>query len=255
MDRRILMVLLAGTLLLAQAAVGQPATTFYTLDVYGLEGTQYSRLNDHLRDTYVPALTKIHAGPVLVLEDTAEDVPPQIAVLVGYQSIEQMLKVRAAIEADQALAAATDAWQAGEEAPYQTLATNLLRATDFCPQLAPLDQPPETPRLFQLRVYHTWTRRGHEGLVGRFRDAEVEILARSGGDPILFSEPIAGTDMPNLTWMLAFDDMADFEAFGKAFSADPGWAELRQKSMEEYGRVPNARHVTLMRAAPYSPIR
>ena len=160
-----------------------------------------------------------------------------------------------ALEADTALSAATDAWQDGEEQPYQTLTTNLLRPTDFSPRIAPLDQQPETPRVFQLRVYHTWTRKGHEGLVSRFREAEVEILARSGGDPILFAEPIAGTDIPNLTWMLAFDDVADFEAFSKAFSTDPGWIELREKSMKEYGRIPNVRRVTLMRATPYSPVR
>jgi len=255
MNRISIVILLALALALTQAASAQSTTNFYTLDLYTLEGGQYSRLNTHLRDTFLPALSRIHSGPVLILEDTAEDVPPQMAVITGYESMDQMLEVQDALAADTALSAATDRWQGGEEQPYQTLTRNLLRATDFSPQLAPLDQPPATPRIFELRVYHTWSRRGHEGLVNRFRDAEVEILARSGGDPILFTEPIAGTDIHNLTWMLAFDDMADFEAFSKAFSADPGWAELRQKSMEEYGRIPNVRRVTLMRATPYSPVR
>ena len=84
MNRRAIVALLAGALALTQAASAQPAANFYTLDIYTLEGAQYSRLNNHLRDAYLPALTKIHSGPVLILEDTAEDVPPQMAVITGY---------------------------------------------------------------------------------------------------------------------------------------------------------------------------
>jgi hypothetical protein len=166
-----------------------------------------------------------------------------------------MWSVRAKLTGDKALEAATDAWQAGQEKPFESLATAHLEAASFSPQLAPLNPQPATPRLFEMRVYHANTARGHRGLLERFEAAEVKILANCGATPILFSSTVAGNDMPNLTWMMAFADAAARDKFSKAFSADPEWAKLRAQSMERYGQIPNSRKITLFQAASYSPIR
>jgi hypothetical protein len=61
--------------------------------------------------------------------------------------------------------------------------------------------------------------------------------------------------MPNLTYMLAFDNLAARETCWSAFQADPEWLKLRTT-----GGIPDAELVgnitnTIVRALPFSPIR
>ena len=150
---------------------------------------------------------------------------------------------------------ATDAWQAGPEPPYQSLTTELLEAADFSPEFAPLNPQPKTPRIFELRIYQTHTLKELRGLKERFAEAEARILARCGAQLILFATSAIGSDHPNLTWMMAFEDMLAREKFSAVFNADPDWIKLRQQSLERYGQIPSFRRLTLYRAAAYSPIR
>jgi hypothetical protein len=71
---------------------------------------------------------------------------------------------------------------------------------------------------------------------------------------MLFGTTLFGNDRPNLTWMLAFTDMAARETFGAAFNADPDWIALRKQSLERWGQIPSYRRLTLYRAAAYSKI-
>jgi hypothetical protein len=239
----------------APAQTRQAKARCYALDTYTLAGTQHARLSEYLSKSYLPALARIHSRAALVLNDISAPNPPQVAVLTGYQSVEEMWSVRAKLTADKALEVATDAWQAGQEKPFEAQATTHLEAAGYSPDLVALNPQPATPRLFEMRVYHANTARGHRGLHERFEEAEVRILTNCGATPILFSSTVAGADMPNLTWMIAFADAAARDKFSKAFSADPEWAKLRAQSMERYGQIPNSRKITLFQAAPFSPIR
>ncbi len=121
-----------------------------------------------------------------MLNDIAAPDPPQVAVLKAYQSPEEMWSVRAKLTRDKGLEAATDAWQAGQERPFETLASAHLEAAGYSPELAPLNPQPATPRIFEMRVYHANTARGHRGLHERFEAAEVKILTNCGATPSCF---------------------------------------------------------------------
>ena len=55
-----------------------------------------------------------------------------------------------------------------------------------------------------------------------------------------------------LTYILAFDSLADREAKWTAFQADPGWHQVRAET-EAAGPIVAQVHNTLMRLTPYSP--
>ena len=260
MDRRSFFGIVAATPALASAAFAQGAaakkTGCYLLQHYYLQlGSQAARLADYLSKTYLPALAKVHSGPALVLDAQLAPHLPLVTVVSGYQSVDEMWSVRARLIADKAFEAATDAWQAGPEAPFASMTTELLEAADFSPEIAPLDPQPKTPRIFEMRVYQTRTLKELRGLKERFAEAEVKILAKAGAQPILFGATAIGSDNPNLTWMIAFEDMAAREKFNAAFAADPDWIKLRQQSLDRYGQIPSIRRITLYRATAYSPIR
>jgi hypothetical protein len=245
---------------LASAAFAQGAAAkksgCYLLQHYYLRlGTEATRLADYLTKTYLPALAKVHSGPTLVLDAQLAPHLPLVTVVSGYQSVDEMWSVRARLNADRAFEAATDAWQAGAEPPFDSMTTELLEAAEFSPELAPLDPQPKTPRIFEMRVYQTRTLKELRGLKERFAEAEVRILAKAGAQPILFGATAIGPDNPNLTWVIAFEDMAAREKFNAAFAADPDWVKLRQQSLDRYGQIPSIRRITLYRATAFSPIR
>jgi hypothetical protein len=239
----------------AQASAAKKSGCFLLQHYYLQLGSQASRLADYLTKTYLPAAAKVHSTPTLVLDAQLGPHLPLVTVVSGYQSVDEMWDVRGKLNADRAFEAATDAWQAGAEPPYDSMTTELLEAAEFSPDLAALNPQPKTPRIFEMRIYQTRTLKELRGLKERFAEAEVKILTRAGSQPILFGTTAIGSDNPNLTWMMAFEDMAARERFGTAFNADPDWIKLRQQSLDRYGQIPSIRRLTLYRAAGYSPIR
>jgi hypothetical protein len=227
----------------------------YVVHHYRLQlGSQGTRLSDYLSKTYLPAVARAQGGPSLVLEGQVTEHLPLVTVIDAFASVEQAWSLRAKLRADKAFQDGTDGWQAGPERPFESLTTELLEASDFAPEFAPVSPPPKSPRVYEMRVYQTHTQKELRGLVERFAEAEVKILTRAGSQPVMFGSTVFGNDRPNLTWMLAFDDMGAREKFSAAFGADPEWAALRKQSLERYGQIPSYRRISLYRSAAYSKI-
>jgi hypothetical protein len=218
-------------------------------------GSQGARLSECLSKHYLPAVARAGGGPTLVLEAQVSEHLPLVTVIDAYASPDAAWKMRATLGADTVFQDGMSAWQSGAERPYESESVSLLEATAFAPEFAAPVPTPRAPRVYELRVYQTHTNRELRGLVERFAEAEARILARSGAALPLFGTTVYGQDTPNLTWLMAFDDMAARETSAATFNADPDWIKLRQQSLERYGQVPSYRRLTLYRAASYSKIR
>jgi hypothetical protein len=260
MDRRLFLGMLGavgvgGAAL--RAGLGQSGKSrIFTQQNYILKiGTQGERLTNYLSKTYLPALAKVHSGPTLVLEATLASYLPQIAVLTGFQSVEEAWGVRAKLAADKELEAATDAWESGPEPPFENTSSALLENGDYVPQLTALNPQPKTPRVFEMRTYHAPTWKNLRGLQWRFSEGEMNILTKCGAAPIMFATTVIGEDTPNLTWITAFEDEAARDKAWAAFNADPDWQKLREESTRRYGSNPTVRQIRLYRSTAYSPIR
>ena len=237
-----------------QSAVGSRSRIFIQQNYLLKIGTQGPRLTEYLSKTYLPALAKAHSGPTLVLEATLASHLPQVAVLTGYQSVDEAWAVRTKLAADKELEAATDAWEAAQEPPFENTNSALLENGEYVPQLASLNPPPKAPRVFEMRIYHAPTWKNLRGLQWRFGEGEMMILAKCGAAPILFATTVIGQDTPNLTWITVFEYEAARDKAWAAFSADPDWQKLSQESTKRYGPNPTVRQIRLYRSAAYSPI-
>jgi hypothetical protein len=60
-----------------------------------------------------------------------------------------------------------------------------------------------------------------------FNDGEIGAFQRAGAQPVFFAETIVGARLPNLTYMLSYQDLASRDKVWKAFGADPEWQRLR----------------------------
>jgi hypothetical protein len=88
-----------------------------------------------------------------------------------------------------------------------------------------------------------------------FNEGEIAIFRRCGILPVFFGETVIGRNMPNLTYMVAFDDLAARERAWRAFGGDPEWKKLRAMpgyaDSEIVSNISNA----ILRPLPFSPIR
>jgi hypothetical protein len=57
----------------------------------------------------------------------------------------------------------------------------------------------------------------------------VGIFRRCGLQPVFFGETIFGANMPSLTYMVGYENMAGRDKAWSAFGADPEWQKLRAR--------------------------
>jgi len=55
---------------------------------------------------------------------------------------------------------------------------------------------------------------------------EIAIFKKTGLQPVFFGETLIGPKLPNLTYMLVFDDMVTRDEKWDTFRRDPEWKKL-----------------------------
>lgn len=253
MNRRVFGGALAGLAATRTVWSADRQTRFYTLEAFQLrQGTQPGRIHDWLKTGLLPSLSKIHAGPKIVLDAVFGPHTPQIVLITGYSSFEEIWTVRTKIAADAEANKAYEKLEHGSEPPFETQNVSVLEATPYSPEIVPAKH--DKPRYFELRVYHSPTRSQLQALHQRFAGPESKIFHHVGIFPILYSSGVAGQNLPNLTYLIPFDSLAAREKAWDAFSADPDWVKTRQESIDQHGQIVAVSEISIYRAAPYSPV-
>lgn len=71
-----------------------------------------------------------------------------------------------------------------------------------------------------------YSRKANKKQVETFNVGEIALFRRTGLQPVFFGETLVGTKLPNLTYMLVFDDMAARDRNWATFVGDPEWKKL-----------------------------
>jgi hypothetical protein len=241
---------------MAQSSAQGSKTKFYILHQYFLKnGTQIGRLHDYLSKSLLPAFEGKLPGPKIVLQALVAPHMPQVATIFGVRSVEEYLGLRQRLLADPEFAKAVSAWEKGPEPPTEHYASWLLEATEYSPEIVAPAKPPATPRVFELRTYHSPSLWQLRALHERFAGPEIKIFHRVGVHPLFYSETVFGPSKPNLTYLIPFDNLAEREKAWARFSADPEWQKVRQESIERSGQISSVIQISLYTATDYSPIR
>jgi len=260
MDRRSFVEAVSGMGLLASAGSAQTSaqskTRIYMMETYYFkQGSQPARFHEYMSKAALPALSKVHSGPKLVMDALVGPHTPQTIVILGFQSVQELWAVRGKLNLDQELDKAYQEWQSGPEAPFEQQVNTLLESTDYAHEMVALDPPPGKPRIFELRVYHSPSYRTLKSLHERFAGPEGKLFHKSGIHPILYSSTVIGPNMPNLTYLTPFEDLATREKAWDTFGSDPEWLKVRQDWITKNGQVTTHNEILLYRATAYSPIR
>jgi hypothetical protein len=210
---------------------------------------------EHLSKSYLPALRRSGSGPVGLFGSLVSQDSPYVLVLSSYPSLTLWEDAQEKLSKDKQYEKERDAYRAGGSG-YVRMETTLLRAFDNVPDIAvpPRDEK-RAARVFELRTYESNNMDTLKRKIGMFNEGEIGVFRRLNMLPVFFGETIVGRNMPNLTYMLAFDDLAAREKSWKAFGGDPEWHKMRvQPGLTDPEVVSNISN-SIVQPLPQSEIR
>ena len=143
--------------------------------------------------------------------------------------------------------AATEALLAtDEQTPCETVDVSLLRLFAATPKIE--RRFSGNDRVYQLRIYEHPHSSAGETKIEMFETEEIEIFRRVGLNPVFFGQAIAGANLPNLTYLLGFDDAERRRQAWSTFVDDPAWKRL--SSVPRYADARVIRRITNINLTP-----
>jgi len=222
--------LAAPALARAQQVGGGAGREYYVLRRYHfLSGPQRKIADSFFGEALIPALNRLGIKPVGAFSVYIGPDSPSLYVLMPGTSIETLATAEFRLEQDaEYLKAGAPFLNAPAAQPaYVRMESSLMLAFDGKPRLT---VPPPTAehraRMFELRTYESPTDQDHKRKVEMFNSGEFDVFQKAGFWQVFYGDTIVGPRMPNLTYMLAFPDLAERTKMWKAFGSAPEWKKL-----------------------------
>jgi hypothetical protein len=206
------------------------APEYYELRLYHLRrGPKTKIVDDFFSGVAIPAMNRAGIGTVGCFNVMLGPDSPTLYVLIPHGSLESFLTLRSKMEADvEYQKASSSFFGISPESPaYIRMESSLMVAFDAFPKLeVPEAIKEKRPRIFELRIYESHNERSAKKKIEMFNTGEIDIFKRTGLKPVFFGETLIGTKMPNLTYMLTFDDIQARDKSWSTFGSDPEWKKL-----------------------------
>ena len=208
---------------------------------------QRQGFNAIAKEVLLPALNRLGVQPVGAFSEPKEAQP--VYILLPFSDAESALTLNQRLLADSDFSAKgmplIDVSKA--DAPYKEMESWLMLSFKNMPKV---EVPAKGPnRVFQLRTYESPSVKAGQKKIEMFNDAgEIRIFREVGLNPVFFGEVIVGSKMPNLTYMLGFNDPDQLKAAWGKFGGHPDWQKISR--MPEYTNERIIRGITNIQLNP-----
>jgi len=240
-----------------QAAAGQ-GRDYYELRRYQLfRGPQVKLADGFFREALVPALNRLGITAVGVFNIEIGAGNPAVYVLIPSASLETLLTLESRLNQDADYGAAGTAFlnAPATQPPFVRMDSSLLLAFEGRPRLkVPPAVAEHRPRMFELRTYESPTPQDHLRKVEMFNSGEFDVFDKAGFWQVFYGDTLIGSRLPNLNYMLCFDDMADRAKKWEAFRSAPEWKKLSTSPRYAFEEIVSNITNTILTPAPYSQI-
>lgn len=231
---------------------------YYELRQYHLRrGPQVKRADEYLRDAFLPAMKRLGIGPIGFFNVVTGPDSPTIYALLPCKSVETLVTATAHLSADEEYQriAAPFVGAPASDPPYIRVESSLFSAFTSVPSLeVPTLAAGNKPRLFELRTYESHSKRANRKKIEMFDKGEIAIFRRAGLQPVFFGEAIIGSRLPNLTYMLVYEDMNARDKNWATFAVDPEWRKLSGTPGYTDAEIVTNISSQFLRPTPYSEI-
>lgn len=231
---------------------GGMVSEIYELRKYTLTATGRLPFDQYWHAVTVPALTRNGARCVGVFEELTPSDPAYMYVLVVYPSWNEYLQLSDKIATDDTFMERKQFWDniPSQDKPFERYDTWILEAFSGFQQLLQYDITED--RIFEMRTYEGYNEDAVRRKVGMFNNEEIDIFRKTGLHPVFFSKMVAGPQMPALTYLLKFKDMAERDANWKVFVDSPDWKGIKDKP--EYAETVSKIIQVFLKPTSYSQI-
>jgi hypothetical protein len=256
-QRRTFLTLPAGAALLQAQTPATAQRAILELRYFHIRsGRQSERTTAYLQKGLVPACDRAGIKPVGCFNAVIAPDSPFLLLLSSYASLAAYDAAQEKLSADKELQAAAEEFNTPGDPSYMRMETSLLRAFPSMPAVVvPPTIENRAGRVFEIRTYEAPNEKGLARKIQLFGQGEFDIFRRLHMVPIFAGQTIVGTHMPNLTYMLGYDDLATREKSWAAFSADAEWVKLRGSAgMADADMVSNTTN-TIVKGLGFSQIR
>jgi hypothetical protein len=242
--------------MLSITAFGQK--DIYEIRTYLLKSADQIRATDqYLKNAYLPALHRLGFRRIGVFKPIANDTAAvkKIYVLVTYPSLDSWRKTRITLQQDAEYSKAAESFTEADTGhiPFVRVQSTLLEAFPKHAQLTPPEIKVNAETVYELRSYESPTDRLHTKKVTMFNDGgETGLFKRLGFNAVFYAEVLSGSHLPNLMYMIVFENKKSREDHWKTFGSDPEWKKI--SSDPQYENPVSVSHIDsiLMQRADYS---
>ncbi len=249
-------------LTLSLPGAGAEERQWYQVRIYHLQSEEAEALFDRtFVEAVVPAFSEMGLGlmgifrPVQLEKDRDEELPRQRYVVTALDSPEQLVTLADSLRQNEEFLQKAADYLAVEkdEAVFSRVEASLLYAFEGMPTLTVPKKETDGPRLFELRVYESYS-----GLKGRrkvemFNRGEIDIFKAVGLDCLFFGQAVIAKNLPQLTYLVVYDDEAHRKEVWDRFLKHPDWEAL--KGEERYRDTVSKIISQHLRPLRYSPIQ
>ncbi len=182
---------------------------------------------DFLAKAAIPALNRQGIRPVGVFKPTGDKEQAGLWVLIPHNSLESAITSNTKMLADSTFnSAGGDILNCPKSNPaYTRFESSMLLAFDKCPKVEVPSK--KDTRLFQLRIYESHNAVKAKRKIEMFNTGgEIDLFRLVGLKPVFFGESIIGSKMPNLTYMVGFDDADSQKKAWDTFINHPKWKNM-----------------------------
>jgi len=193
-------------------------------------------LHDYFENALIPALNRQGVNNVGAFEESGEALPKKIYLLISYKNMQAHQEVADALSNDaQFKLDAQSYWLApSEEIPFRRVESVFIRSVSGFPSLV---KPADDSELFELRIYESHNEDALRRKVKMFNDSEFGIFKDVGLNTVFFGANISGSQMPCLTYLLAFKNKEEHQQAWSKFGPHPEWQRIIK--LEEYKNAMN----------------
>ncbi|MHA8106778.1 NIPSNAP family protein [Aquirufa sp. 5-AUSEE-100C1] len=217
--------LVLSMLIISNSAFSQE---YYEIRTYQMKFRgNLNLLENYVSKALIPALNKYGVSSVGVFKDLGKPEPAVLVVAIPFASLNAYACYKEALEKDANYQEAAKAYfeQAGPEKPlYEKISTYLAKGFAGHPVMKlPIKNP---GRIYEWRTYEAYNEDALRRKIAMFNEDELKIFDRVGLHNVFFGEVLAGENTPCLSYMVAFENMAERDANWAKFSADADWKRI-----------------------------
>jgi len=211
---------------------GYAQKEIFEMKVYKMKTAEQMQATDnYLENAYLPVLHRMGIKNIGVFKPISNDTAllKQIIVIVPYISLDVWKRTKSNIETDPTYPNYAKAFNDADTAhlPYTRIESTIMEAFPDQTNIIPTTLKSNPEALYELRSYESPTEELHRVKVDMFNaGGEIILFKRLDFQAVFYANVLSGSRMPNLVYMVVFENMASHDQHWKEFGASKEWKTI-----------------------------